>query len=105
MCAIRSTFGVLIMAILHIIAKHLDADALTTLVERSDADDGYVFMDDGVYVQLSKALLAFGSRKVFVLEAHANERGLTKVNADCVKLINMADLVYLTTSYASSMSW
>ena len=35
------------MAILHIIAKHLDADALTTLVERSDADDGYVFMDDG----------------------------------------------------------
>ena len=105
MCAIRSALGILIMAILHIIAKHLDSSALTKLAARSDPNDGYVFIDDGVYAQLSKELIVFGSRSIFVLEAHAEERGLTKVNVDCVKFINMADLVKLTTRYTSSMSW
>ena len=95
----------MIMAILHIIAKHLDSSALTKLAARSDPNDGYVFIDDGVYVQLSKELIVFGSRSIFVLEAHTEERGLTKVNVDCVKFINMADLVKLTTRYTSSMSW
>tara|TARA_B110000967_G_scaffold99292_1_gene101969 strand:- start:157 stop:438 length:282 start_codon:yes stop_codon:yes gene_type:complete len=93
------------MAILHIIAKHLDSSALTKLAARSDPNDGYVFIDDGVYVQLSKELIVFGSRSIFVLEVHTEERGLTKVNVDCVKFINMADLVKLTTRYTSSMSW
>jgi len=105
MCTIRSALGILIMAILHIIAKHLDASELTKLVARSDPSDGYVFIDDGVYMQLSKELVAFGARSIFVLEAHAEERGLTKVNVDCVKFINMADLVKLTSRYTSSMSW
>jgi sulfur transfer complex TusBCD TusB component (DsrH family) len=42
---------------------------------------------------------------MFVLADHANERGLNKFKPDRVKPINMADLVNLTTSYASSMSW
>ena len=93
------------MAILHIIAKHPDSSARTKLVARSDPNDGYVFIDDGVYVLLSKQLMAFGVRSIFVLEAHAEERGLIKVNTDCVEFINMADLVKLTTRYTSSMSW
>ena len=93
------------MAILHIIAKHLDSNALTTLVARSNPNDGYVFIDDGVYVQLSKELLAFGARRVFVFAAHVDERGLSKVHSPAVTLINMTDLVNLTTRYTSSMSW
>ena len=93
------------MAILHIIAKHLDSNALTTLVARSNPNDGYVFIDDGVYVQLSKALLAFGVRRVFVFAAHVDERGLSKVHSPAITLINMTDLVNLTTRYTSSMSW
>ena len=93
------------MAILHIIAKHLDAEALTKLVERSNSNDGYVFMDDGVYVQLGKSLHAFASREVFILADHSDERGLKKVNNDRVKPIDMSGLVQLTTCYSSSMSW
>jgi len=93
------------MAILHIIAKHLDSSALTRLIARSDANDGYAFIDDGVYVQLSKQLAAVGGRPIYVLEGHAEERGLTKVNTDCVEFIDMAGLVRLTTRYTSSMSW
>jgi sulfur transfer complex TusBCD TusB component (DsrH family) len=40
-----------------------------------------------------------------VLADHADERGLNKFKTDRVMPINMADLVNLTTSYASSMSW
>jgi sulfur relay protein TusB/DsrH len=93
------------MAILHIVANHLAVDALTTLVERSDANDGYVFMDDGVYVLLGKGLLALGSRDVFVLAGHVDERGLKRISSDNVTLINMSGLVRLTASYTSSMSW
>ena len=105
MRTIRSTLGVLIMAILHIIAKPLNAEMLIKLIDRSHANDAYVFMDDGVYVLLSKSLAAFDARAMFVLADHANERGLNKFKPDRVKPINMADLVNLTTSYASSMSW
>lgn len=105
MRSIRSTLGVLIMTILHIIASHLAVDALTTLVERSDANDGYVFMDDGVYVLLGKGLLVSGSRDVFVLQGHVDERGLKSISNDHVTLINMSGLVQLTASYTSSMSW
>jgi sulfur relay protein TusB/DsrH len=93
------------MAILHIIAKPLNAEMLIKLIDRSHANDAYVFMDDGVYVLLSKSLAAFDARTMFVLADHANERGLNKFKPDRVKPINMADLVNLTTSYASSMSW
>ena len=93
------------MAILHIIAKHLDTAALAKLVDRSHLNDAYVFMDDGVYVLLSKGLTEFGNRTMFVLADHTDERGLNKFKSDRVKPINMADLVSLTTSYASSMSW
>ena len=105
MRTIRPTLGVLIMAILHIIAKPLNAEMLIKLIDRSHANDAYVFMDDGVYALLSKSLAAFDARAMFVLADHANERGLNKFKPDRVKPINMADLVNLTTSYASSMSW
>ena len=93
------------MAILHIIAKNLDSNALATLIARTNPNDGYVFIDDGVYVQLSKELLAFGTRPVFFFAAHVEERGLSKVHSSAVTLINMTDLVNLTTRYTSSMSW
>jgi len=38
------------MAILHIIARHLNADELSKLVDRSGAEDAYAFMDDGVFM-------------------------------------------------------
>jgi sulfur transfer complex TusBCD TusB component (DsrH family) len=75
------------MAILHIIAKQLDTEMLAKLLDRSHTNDAY------------------GARSMFVLADHANERGLNKFKTDRVKPINMADLVNLTTSYASSMSW
>ena len=93
------------MAILHIIAKQLDTEMLAKLLDRSHTNDAYVFMDDGVYVLLSKGITAFGARSMFVLADHADERGLNKFKTDRLKPINMADLVNLTTSYASSMSW
>ena len=93
------------MAILHIIANHLDADAISKLVDRSDVNDGYAFMDDGVYVLLSKAVTSFGPRPVYVLANHADERGLLGFKDISVQLIQMPDLVGLTASYAASMSW
>jgi sulfur relay protein TusB/DsrH len=93
------------MAILHIIAKHLDVGALTKLVERSHSKDGYVFMDDGVYVQLGNSLQAFASREVFVLAGHVDERGLKAMSSVSVTRIDMSGLVQLTALYASSMSW
>jgi|TARA_B110001469_G_scaffold89520_1_gene84926 sulfur relay protein TusB/DsrH len=93
------------MAILHIIAKQPNPEMLAKLIDRSHANDAYVFMDDGVYILLSKELVAFGARPMFVLADHADERGLNKFKTDRVMPINMADLVNLTTSYASSMSW
>jgi sulfur relay protein TusB/DsrH len=93
------------MAILHIIAQHLDAEALIKLVERSNSKDGYVFMDDGVYVQLGNGLQAFASRDVFLLADHVDERGLKAMSSDRVVRINMSGLVHLTAFYASSMSW
>lgn len=93
------------MAILHIIAGPLDSQALTKLVNRSHAHDAYVFMDDGVYVLLNKDLSAFADRPIYGLVNHANERGITKLNTQAIKLITMSELVILTASYASSMSW
>lgn len=104
------------MAILHIIAHSLDTHGLRKLVERSDAADAYVFIDDGVYVLLGSGLLALkgssgkATRAIFVMADHAEERGLPLhvlplVNPCDVTLINMADLVRLTTTYASSISW
>ena len=54
------------MAILHIIAHHLNGDELSKLVDRSSAEDGYAFIDDGVYVLLSKHLTEFSARSVDV---------------------------------------
>jgi sulfur relay protein TusB/DsrH len=99
------------MAILHIIPHLLTAHALHNLVERSDVTDAYVFIDDGVYVLLSNNLLAFkgapgtASRSVFVMADHVIERGITLECPNSVTLIDMADLVSLTASYPSSMSW
>jgi sulfur relay protein TusB/DsrH len=99
------------MAILHIIPHMLTTDALHKLVERSDVTDAYVFMDDGVYVLLSNNLLAFkgapgtASRPVFVMADHVIERGISLECPNSVTLIDMADLVRLTVSYTSSMSW
>jgi sulfur relay protein TusB/DsrH len=93
------------MAILHIVANHLAADASTKLVERSSTNDGYVFIDDGVYTLLGTGLAIFGARDVFVLAGHVEERGLNNMCSASVKLVDMSGLVKLTASYASSMSW
>ena len=93
------------MAILHIIAHHLSADELSKLVDRSSAEDGYAFIDDGVYVLLSKHLTQFSARSVYVLAQHVHERGLTEDKNDQVQFIEMSDLVSLTTLYPTSVSW
>ena len=93
------------MAILHIIAHHLNADELSKLADRSGAEDGYAFMDDGVYVLLSKHLTEFSVRSVFVLAQHALERGLMVEKNDQVQFIEMSDLVSLTALYPTSVSW
>ena len=93
------------MAILHIIAKQLDTEMLAKLLDRSHTNDAYVFMDDGVYVQLGNSLQAFASRDVFLLADHVDERGLKAMSSDRVVRINMSGLVQLTAFYASSMSW
>ncbi|MDC9719852.1 MAG: hypothetical protein PSN46_03875 [Gammaproteobacteria bacterium] len=91
------------MAILHMVSEHLDETSLTHLLQRSSADDGYVFMDDGVYVLLGQGLSRFNGRSTYVMHCHALERGLSI--ADPMTGIDMAELVHLTASYASSMSW
>ena len=93
------------MPILHIIAHHLNADELSKLVDRSGTDDGYAFMDDGVYVLLSEDITVFSSRSVYVLVQHAHERGLTEDKNDQVQFIEMSDLVSLTAFYPASVSW
>ncbi len=93
------------MAILHIIATRLETPALAKLAARSHVDDAYVFMDDGVYVLLNKELSVFGARPILGLLEHVHERGLANFNTQPIRLIGMADLVGLTASYASSMSW
>ena len=93
------------MAILHIIARHLNADELSKLVDRSSAEDGYAFIDDGVYVLLSKHLTEFSASSVYVLAQHGHERGLTEDKNDQVQFIEMSDLVSLTTLYPTSVSW
>ena len=93
------------MAILHIIARYLNADELSKLVDRSSAEDGYAFIDDGVYVLLSKHLTQFSARSVYVLAQHGHERGLTEDKNGQVQFIEMSDLVSLTTLYPTSVSW
>ena len=93
------------MAILHIIANNLRPGELAKLVERSGSADAYMFMDDGVYVQLGDGLEVLATRNVFILGEHASERGLAPAPAGTVKVIDMSGLVALTASYASSMSW
>ena len=93
------------MAILHIIAHHLNADDLSKLVDRSGIDDGYAFIDDGVYVLISKDITDFSARSVYVLAQHGHERGLTEDKNDQVQFIDMSDLVSLTTLYPTSVSW
>ena len=93
------------MAILHIIAHHLNADELSKLADRSGTEDGYAFMDDGVYVLLSKHLTEFSVRSVYVLAQHGHERGLMEDKTDQVQLIEMSDLVSLTALYPTSVSW
>ena len=93
------------MAILHIIAHHLNADELSKLADRSGTEDGYAFMDDGVYVLLSKHLTEFSVRSVYVLAQHSHERGLTEDKNDQVQFIEMSDLVSLTALYPTSVSW
>lgn len=99
------------MAILHIIAKNLGQDALHILVERGNQSDAYIFIDDGVYVLLNPRFKAWNAstkkedRHVYVMAKHANERGIPQNNFSEVTLINMADMVCLTSSYSSSISW
>jgi|TARA_B110000908_G_scaffold55405_1_gene67512 sulfur relay protein TusB/DsrH len=99
------------MAILHIIAKHMGQDALSILVERASQSDAYIFIDDGVYVLLSQRFKALNAsihkedRRVYVMAKHAIERGIPQNNFSEVTLINMADMVRLTSSYSSSISW
>ena len=72
---------------------------------RVQFDKAYAFMDDGVYVLLSKHLTEFSARSVYVLAQHGHERGLTEDKNDQVQFIEMSDLVSLTALYPTSVSW
>ena len=99
------------MAILHVVSKHLNQDGLRNLVERSGQSDAYIFMDDGVYVLLSPDFKALVNamdntvRPIYIMTKDARERGIMNNNYHQVRLINMADLVRLTSTYTSSISW
>jgi tRNA 2-thiouridine synthesizing protein B len=94
------------MATLHLLRRSGFSDNnLLQCVQTLTSDDAVILLDDGCYNIQHPLLndLILSHQKLFIINEHLTARGLTNIEA--IKAISMNNLIHLTFSYNTVMTW
>ena len=99
------------MAILHLLQQHPKDGNLTACLHRCGSSDAIVLLEDAVYALIDDTenerrwSLILGNMPIYALKPHLQARGLQRLQLRNHTIIDMAELVNLTATYNSSISW
>ena len=91
---------------LHLIESNMTADSLASLLASVNNNDALVLLNDGTYLAKTiqaKQIQASPLLKVYILEQHANIRGIHI--PETIQPITMLLLVALTATHKNSATW
>ncbi len=97
------------MAILHLLQQHPNHGGLNPCLHRCGTDDALVLLEDAVYALLDTndngQRWQLPTIPIYVLQPHLQARGLQHLQLHDHTIVDMSDLVNLTATYDSSISW